>query len=138
MDPTRESAWARAPAWLLESLRWLFGPFPGSRAHLDLFYDTIRLRGEEARKPDGERDEARLLHLTKEMLRLRAERNQVSQRLWLFSRQAGLRARTRQSRPPWPVLFALQRSGGHAACLELRTSPLASIREWKTPMGPFF
>ncbi len=76
-----------AASWLLESLSWLFGPFPGSRAHVDLYFETVRLRHEELRKPEGERNEPRLLHLTKKMLRLESERTQVSRGCGCFSRE---------------------------------------------------
>ncbi|KAL4419500.1 hypothetical protein ABPG77_002286 [Micractinium sp. CCAP 211/92] len=70
----------RADSWLLKIVNWLFGPVPGSQAHVDLFFDTVRLRNEELRKPEGQRDEARLLQLTKQKLRLEAERHQVIHR----------------------------------------------------------
>lgn len=78
ITPPDASVFERARAWLLEAASSLFGPIPGSRAHVDALFDTIKLRNDEMSKPAGQRDEARLLQLTKRVLRLVAERNEVS------------------------------------------------------------
>ncbi|KAL4424480.1 hypothetical protein ABPG77_006789 [Micractinium sp. CCAP 211/92] len=80
MYQSPKSALAGASDQLLESLTRFFGPAPGSRAHQDLFFETIRLREAELRKPKGEVNEARILQLTKQKLRLEAERHQVLHR----------------------------------------------------------
>lgn len=78
MYQPQETARARVSEWLVNTLSRLFGPIPGSQAHVDLFFDTVRLLSEERRRPEGQRNEARLLQLTKQKLRLEAERSQVS------------------------------------------------------------
>ncbi|KAL4451744.1 hypothetical protein ABPG75_007408 [Micractinium tetrahymenae] len=73
------SALDRAASWLLEGLSWLFGPIPGSQAHVDAFCRAVKQRNEELSKPEAQRDEVRLQELTKQMLRLQAERCQSLQ-----------------------------------------------------------
>lgn len=68
----------RAVAWLLEAVSLLFGPNPGSQAHVDALFDTLKQRNEELSKPAEQRDEARLLQLTRRRLRLLAERCEAS------------------------------------------------------------
>ncbi|KAL4451754.1 hypothetical protein ABPG75_007416 [Micractinium tetrahymenae] len=70
----------RAASWLREALSWLFGPIPGSDAHWQAFCRTVKQRNEELSKAEGQRDEVRLQELTKQMLRLQAERSQCLQR----------------------------------------------------------
>lgn len=70
------SEWA--VAWLLEAASLLFGPIPGSRAHVDVLFNTVKQRNEELSKPAQKRTEARLLQLTERWLRLVVERCQVT------------------------------------------------------------
>lgn len=78
ITPPDASFFERAGAWLLEAASLLFGPIIGSRAHVDALFDTAKLRNDELSKPAGQRDEARLLQLTKRMLQLTVERTEVN------------------------------------------------------------
>lgn len=103
MRRTDTSALAESDPWWLKTANWLFGPIPGSQAHTDLFLNTVRLRQEELQKPEGRRDDAHLLELTKQKLRLEAQRYHV--RAWsCFPRAGGAAGRPpRQRRAEAPA-----------------------------------
>ncbi len=90
MYPETDSVLERAASWLLEVLSWLFGPIPGSNAHLDAFDRVVKQRNDELEKPEGQgqKDEAVLLELTERMLRLQLERCQV-RNIWVCVSRAG-------------------------------------------------
>lgn len=52
-------------------------PTPGSEEHREVVFRARKERNDERAKPPGQRDETRLLELTKRVLRLRAEWAQV-------------------------------------------------------------
>lgn len=64
--------------WVLDTVNWLFEPDPGSQAYVKILADTIKSKNNEKNKPEGQRDEQRLLELNKQVLRLQAKRWQVS------------------------------------------------------------
>lgn len=67
------SGWLQALAELLG-----IGPTPGTREHREVLFRSIKERNDELAKPPGRRDEARLLELSKRVLRLRIEAHQVN------------------------------------------------------------
>jgi len=71
--------WVLQAIWVLQALgRLLSGEeTPGTPAHREAYYRSIKERIDEAAKPPGQRDEARLHELTKRVLRLRIENCQV-------------------------------------------------------------
>ncbi|PRW56998.1 D-alanyl-D-alanine dipeptidase [Chlorella sorokiniana] len=64
---------------LLQALALALGfePAAGSPEHRELLYRARKERSDQLAKPPGQRDEARLLELTKRVLRLRAEAAQA-------------------------------------------------------------
>lgn len=75
---------ASAMSWLLQALIALkrdfqdvLAPDPGTPEHREALKQSIKERNDELAKPPGFRDEARLLWLTKRVLRLRIEVTQV-------------------------------------------------------------
>lgn len=96
VKPPGASFGERAVAWLLETASLYFGPIPGTNAHVDALFNTFKLRDEELSKPAGQRNEARLLQLTKRGLRLLTERSEVSIGHWGLSDAEGQLARPRR------------------------------------------
>ena len=67
-------------SWVLQGLARLFigEPTPGTPEHREALFRCIKERNDELAKPPGQRDEARLLELSKRVLRLRYQACQVN------------------------------------------------------------
>lgn len=75
---------------LLQALAGLLGiePTPGTPEHRGALFRSVKEWNDELAKPPGQRDEARLLELSKRLLRFRIQSYQVNRRETAAGRHA--------------------------------------------------